>query len=84
MKPTACLPPSILLGLLLAGGVSAQVERTPRAGESYTGTLFGKPLTVAERDRTHVTEIGLGFQWIPDGPEKRVLVPAGRTLGRRN
>jgi hypothetical protein len=84
MKRRGCLPPGILLGLLLAGDTSAQVERTPRAGESYTGTLFGKPLTVAERDRTHVTEIGLGFQWIPEGPEQRVLVPAGGLFFWRN
>jgi hypothetical protein len=83
MKPTGCLP-GILLALLLAGDVSAQVERTPLAGESYTGTLFGKPLTVAERDRTHVTEIGLGFQWIPEGPEERVLVPSGGLFFWRN
>ncbi len=84
MKPTGCLLPGVLLALLLAGDASAQVERTPRAGESYTGTLFGKPLTVAGRDRTRVTEIGLGFQWIPDGPQERVLVPAGGLYLWRN
>jgi hypothetical protein len=84
MKPTGCLPPGILLALLLAGDAFAQVERTPRAGESYTGALFGKLLTVAERDRSHVTEIGLGFQWIPEGPEQRVLVPAGGLFFWRN
>lgn len=78
------LSSGILLPLLLAGGALAQTERTPRAGEAYTGTLFGSPVSAAERDRTHVTEIGLGFQWIPDGPERRVLVPSGGLFFWRN
>jgi hypothetical protein len=70
--------------LLWSGGALAQTERTPRAGEAYTGTVFGKTLSVAERDRRRITEIGLGLQWIPDGPEERVLVPTGGVLLWRN
>jgi hypothetical protein len=84
MKYAGRLPPQILFALLLAGGASAQVERTPRAGESYTATLFGKALTVAERDRTRVTAMSLGFQWIPEAVEQRVFVPAGSLFFWRN
>lgn len=84
MDIIAGLPSCLLLGLLLAGEASAQTERTPRAGEAYTGTLFGNTVSAAERDRTRVTEIGLGFQWIPDGPERRVLVPSGGLFFWRN
>jgi hypothetical protein len=73
-----------LWALLCGGGALAQTERTPRAGEAYTETVFGNALSVAERDRTRVTEIGLGFQWIADGPEKRVLVPSGGLFFWRN
>lgn len=76
-------PLSIAL-LLAATPSDGQEERSPRAGESYTGTVFGKPMTVLPRDRTRVTEIGLGFQWIPDGPEERVIVPSGGLLLWRN
>ncbi len=84
MRSAGRLPLYILLALLLAEGASAQVERTPRAGESYTGTLFGKALTVAERDRTRVTAVSLGFQWIPEGLEQRAFVPAGGLFLWRN
>ena len=73
-----------LWALLCSLGALAQTESTPRAGEAYTGTVFGQPVSVAERDRTRVTEIGLGFQWIPNGPEKRVLVPSGALFFWRN
>ena len=65
----------LLLAFLLTAGASAQQERTPRAGEAYTETIFGMSVSAAARDRTHITWLGLGFQRIPDGPEERVLVP---------
>ncbi len=84
MNITAGLSSCILLLLLVTDEAPAQTERTPRAGEPYTGTLFGSTVSVTERDRTRVTEIGLGFQWIPDGPERRVLVPTGGLFFWRN
>src|SRR6185369_11671195 len=75
---------SFLWALLCGAGVLAQTERTPRAGEACTGTVLGKTLSVPERDRTRVTEIGLGFQWIPNGPEKRAFVPSGGLFFWRN
>ncbi len=73
-----------LWALLGGGGALAQSERTPRAGEAYTGTLFGEPVAVPARDRTTLTEISLAVQWIPDGPQKRVLVPEGGLFLWRN
>lgn len=74
----------LLLAFLLTAGASAQQERTPRAGEAYTETIFGMSVSAAARDRTHITWLGLGFQWIPDGPEERVLVPSGGLYFWRN
>ncbi|MGZ5382102.1 MAG: hypothetical protein ACXWFQ_09570 [Thermoanaerobaculia bacterium] len=68
----------------LARPAVAQEDRTVRAGEAFTGTLFGKPVNVPARDRTHVTDIWAALQWIPDGPESRTLVPAGALLLWRN
>ena len=55
----------------------AQEDRTPRAGEEFMGTLFGKPVNVPARDRTRVMELWVAAQWIPDGPETRTFVPEG-------
>ena len=68
----------------LARPAAAQEDRTTRAGEAFTGTLFGKAVTVPERDRTRVTELWAALQWIPDGPENRTLVPQGVLLLWRN
>ena len=85
MKPAERFSALLLFILLLSPLVAgAQEVRAPRAGESYTGTAFGRLFTVAPRDRTRVTEIGLGFQWIPDGPEERVIAPSGGLLLWRN
>ncbi len=69
--------------LLCAGAVLAQ-ERTPRAGEACTDVVFGRSVTAPARDRTHVTAISLGFQWIPEGLEQRGFVPAGGLFLWRN
>ena len=62
----------------------AQEDRTARAGEAFTGTLFGNPVDVPARDRTCVTELWAAFQWIPSGPESRTFVPEGALLLWRN
>ena len=69
---------------LLSGESSAQTHRTPRAGEAYTGSLFGRPLKISERDRRKVSAVSLGLQWIPDGPEDREAVPVGALFLWRN
>ena len=68
----------------VAEAVAAQAHRTPRAGEAFTGSLFGKPLHVSERDRRKVSAISLGLLWIPDGPEERTVLPAGALFLWRN
>ncbi len=73
-----------LLGCLLPRSAAGQEDRTPRAGEAFTGTLFGKPVNVQARDRTRVTELWAALQWIPDGPENRTLVPQGALVLWRN
>lgn len=57
--------------------VAQAEDRTPRAGEAFTGSLFGKPAEVAARDRTRVTEIFAGAQAIPGGPEEKTLGAEG-------
>jgi hypothetical protein len=66
----------VLLGVV-PGGAAAQEDRTPRAGVAYVGSLFGKPVDVAPRDRTRVTEIFAGAQAIPGGPEEKTLGAEG-------
>ncbi len=68
----------------LARPAAAQEDRTTRAGEAFTGTLFGNPVNVPARDRTRVTELWAALQWIPDGPENRTVVPLGALLLWRN
>jgi hypothetical protein len=77
-------PGFLAAGLFLAGPLRAQSERAPRAGEAWTETVFGKELSAAARDRASVTALVLNAQWIPDGPEQRVLVPAGGGFLWRN
>ncbi|MCM3875812.1 MAG: hypothetical protein NEA02_05265 [Thermoanaerobaculia bacterium] len=60
----------------LARPAVAQAEdRTPRAGEAFTGSVFGRTVDVPARDRTRVTELWAALQFLPSGPESRTLVP---------
>ncbi len=77
-------PSFFAAGFLLAASLSAQDARTPRAGEAWTETVFGKTISAAARDRTSVTAIVLSAQWIPGGLEQRVLVPSGGLFFWRN
>ncbi|HEX7614115.1 MAG TPA: hypothetical protein VF554_02450 [Thermoanaerobaculia bacterium] len=64
---------------------AAQAEdRTPRAGEAFSGSVFGRAIEVSARDRTRVTELWAALQWIPSGPENRTFVPQGALLLWRN
>jgi hypothetical protein len=59
-----------------AGTILADEDyRAPRAGEAYTGTVFGHQVDVPERDRTRNTVLDLGILWMPDGPEKKQIDP---------
>ncbi len=71
-------------GTLLWPAVSPAEDRTPRAGEAFTGSVFGRTVEVSPRDRSHVTELWAALQWIPDGPENRTLVPQGALVLWRN
>ncbi|HEU5181211.1 MAG TPA: hypothetical protein VFW45_10475 [Candidatus Polarisedimenticolia bacterium] len=66
---------AVLTFLKLAGQSLAQEYRTPRAGEPYTGTVFGHQVEVPARDRTKATALDLGVVWIPDGPDKKEINP---------
>jgi hypothetical protein len=74
----------VILGALSGRAAVAQEDRTTRAGEAFTGTLFGNPVNVPARDRTRVTELWAALQWIPSGPESRTFVPDGALLLWRN
>jgi hypothetical protein len=78
--PLLCL----LACCALARPAVAQEDRTARAGEAFTGALFGKAVNVEARDRTRVTELWAALQWIPSGPESRTFVPQGALLLWRN
>src|ERR1035441_1877497 len=72
-------------GSALPGPAGAQTDdRTPRAGEAFTGSVFGTTIEIPARDRTRVTELWAALQWIPSGPESRTFVPDGALLLRRN
>src|ERR1039458_1274504 len=80
---------ALLLCLLCRGAVSQHADaqaqdRTPRAGEAFTGSVFGTTIEVPARDRTRVTELWAALQWIPSGPESRTFVPDGALLLWRN
>jgi hypothetical protein len=67
---------AIMAVFVLAGQTLADEDyRSPRAGEAYTGTVFGHPVTVPARDRKKNTVLDLGILWMPDGPEKKQLDP---------
>jgi hypothetical protein len=62
--------------LAFAGQILADEEyRTPRAGEPYTGMVFGHQVEVPARDRTKNTVLDLGVVWIPSGPDKKQINP---------
>jgi hypothetical protein len=66
----------ITAALVLARPALADEEyRTPRAGEAFTGSLFGHEIVLPPRDRTKNTVLDLGVVWMPDGPEKKRLDP---------
>jgi len=51
--------------------------RTPRAGETVTGTLFGKTISAPERDRRRITYLNIGGVFVPGGPEEKTASPMG-------
>src|ERR1039457_4942399 len=67
-----------------SGRAAAQGDRTPRAGEAFTGSVFGTTIEIPARDRTRVTELWAALQWIPSGPESRTFVPDGALVVWRN
>lgn len=69
---TSCV---ILAAAFLADPAVAQEYRTPRAGEAFTGNVFGHSVDVPARDRTRTTVLDVGVQWIPDGPDAKRLNP---------
>src|SRR5512141_2918896 len=71
-------------GTLAQSAVAQAEDRTPRAGEALTGSVFGRSIEVPARDRTRVTDLWAALQWIPDGPESRTFVPQGALLLWRN
>jgi hypothetical protein len=75
---------AVMAVLMLGKQSLAQEYRTPRAGEEYTGTVFGHEVTVPERDRTKNTVLDLGVVWIPDGPDKKKVNPFASLFLWRN
>ncbi|MDQ2971107.1 MAG: hypothetical protein M3R34_08205 [Acidobacteriota bacterium] len=68
-----------------AGGTClAEEDRTPRAGEAYSGTVFGRLISAPALDRRVVTDVNLSIDVIPDALEKRRFVPTGGVLLWRN
>jgi hypothetical protein len=66
----------VVLLVLSAASLSvpslAQEEyRTPRAGEAFTGNVFGHSVDVPARDRTTTNVLDVGVQLIPDGPDAK-------------
>ncbi|MEP6770038.1 MAG: hypothetical protein ABJC61_15295 [Acidobacteriota bacterium] len=62
----------------------AQEDRTPRAGEPYSATVFGSIVAAPAVDRRLVTDAYVSLAAIPDDLEKRRLVPAAGILVWRN
>jgi hypothetical protein len=61
----------------------AQEYRTPRAGEAFTGTVFGHSVDVPARDRTTTNVFDIGVVWLGDGPDgKRLNTFAGLVFWR--
>ena len=73
-----------LVVLMFARPSMAEDYRTPRAGEPYTGMVFGHQVEVPERDRTKNTVLDLGVVWIPDGPDKKKINPFASVFLWRN
>jgi hypothetical protein len=74
----------LLIGNLLPAGASPDAYRTPRAGEAFSTELWGEPVTVPERNRTHINAFSLGGMWSPDGPSGYGFVPFGSLFFWRN
>jgi hypothetical protein len=76
---------AIMAALVLAGQTLADEEyRSPRAGEAYSGTVFGHQVDVPARDRTKTMALDLGVLWFPDGPDKKKINPFGTIFIWRN
>jgi len=58
--------------------------RTPRAGEAFTGNVFGHSVEVRARDRTTHNVLDLAIQLIPDGPDAKRLNPIASIFLWRN
>jgi hypothetical protein len=79
-------PAALLLacvGGLFPAGAAGQ-DRSPRAGESYSGTVFGLPIEIPARDRRTVTYLAAGLLSVPQGPEDHRDAPAGELFLWRN
>ena len=68
----------------LCGQTLAEEHRTPRAGEAFTGSVFGHQVEVPARDRTKTTALDLGVVWLPDGPDRKRINPFGTVFLWRN
>jgi hypothetical protein len=67
--------------LVLQGPLYAQEpDRTPRAGEEYRTTLFGRTVVAPWLVCTNVNAFTLGSNWIPDGPRNPLVLPFGGAL----
>jgi hypothetical protein len=78
-----------LLCLVCLGGlwpmrVTGQDQTTSRAGEAFSGNLFGKPIEVVARDRRSVTALTVGLQWVPQGPQDHRVNLVGELFLWRN
>jgi hypothetical protein len=78
-----------LLCLACLGGLNpvcavGQDGTTPRAGEAFSGTLFGNTVEVAARDRRSVTAATIDLLWVPSGPQDHRLNPLGELFLWRN
>lgn len=76
---------AVVAALVLAGQALADEDyRSPRAGEAFTGTVFGHQVSVPPRDRAKNTVLDLGVVWMPDGPEKKKFDPFATVFLWRN
>lgn len=74
----------LLAVFVLAGRTLAQEYRTPRAGEVFSGIVFGRQVDVPARDRTKTMALDLGLVWLPDGPDKKKINPFAAVFLWRN
>jgi hypothetical protein len=89
LRPVAvriCIAFVLLSVVCLEGTALADQDstRTPRAGEEYKTTLFGRDVVAPWQDRTHINAFTLGLNWIPDGPRNPLILPFGGALLVRN